>query len=416
MLVLSTLSGCDFGRGDTDDEQALDGGSCVETVTVLDSVVTQSDVGFAAEDVLAVAVGSHSSSMTWAGGLDEGPALVQFGPESGAGKLTVDVKYAGGQVRFIESKPAESGQLSGYYNCDSRLEVDVEVELASEGGAWAETFTAPLRATSRGIGRIVHDIEVDAFAGSFAVTKLEPAEAELGPVSFTIGISESGLFGNATTIVELSDGDVASAGFVDVASWPGGGSKCELEEAPVGLADKVAGFSADDALALIASVEAMSLTWQGGEATGLTLAITPGSVACANDVGDSRGTLRIPSELKIQTADGRWDGSFAVDVTAVPTSDGALAGASVEIRAAFAATVAADDFAAKFGLAGIDLSGFDEGGMTLRADFAPGDAGGTMTGAVTVLGVKKAMCSDEPGAPCAGNDYVELDMAALASE
>jgi hypothetical protein len=418
-VIVSTLSGCDDLPGDNKDPlgdgEAADNGGCVDTVTVLGSVDEVAALGFSAAQVLAVAEGSHASELVWGAGLGEGPVTVAFGPESGAGTLTVDVAYAGGEVRFVSSKPEESegeGLDDGAFlaSCSDRLEVDVEVSVKTGGGALDESFTAPLRATSRGISRISREIAVEELAGSFALTTVEPDDAEVGPLEFTIGISGSGLFGGISSTVQLTDGEVASAGFMDVASWPGGASPCEFEEAPVGLDDAVAQFSGADALALIAAAQDVQLSW-GGEPTAMTLAVTPGAVACAYDSGDWAGQLRIPAEIAVQTADGRWDGSFAVDVLATPAADGSLSSVIVQITAAYASTVAIDEFAAKFGIADVDLSGFDEGGLTFSSEYTPADGGPAVTGALTVLGVKLPMCSSEPGAGCEGNDYTELDMA-----
>jgi hypothetical protein len=422
-VIVSTLSGCDDLPGDKKDPlgdgEAADNGGCVDTITVLSSVDEVAALGFSAAQVLAVAEGSHASEMTWGEGLGEGPVKVMFGPESGAGALTVDVAYAGGEVRFVSSKPEESegeGLDDGafYANCNDRLEVDVEVSVKTDGGALDESFTAPLRATSRGISRISREIAVEALAGSFALTTVEPDNAEVGPLAFTIGISGSGLFGGIASTVQVSDGEVVSAGFMNVASWPGGASPCEFEEAPVGLGDAVAQFSGDDALALIAAAQGVELSW-GGEPTAMTLAVTPGAVACAYDSGDWAGQLRIPAEIAVQTADGRWDGSFAVDVLATPAADGSLASVTVQISGAYASTVSVDAFAATFGIADVELSGFDEAGLDFRSEFTPKEGGPAVTGASTVLGVKLHMCSNEPGAGCEGNQYTELDMASWSN-
>jgi hypothetical protein len=408
-LVLATsVPACDDLPHDPDGE-ALDGGSCVEKASVLAGIDAASALGFSAADLLVVAEGSHTSGMKWAAGLAEGPVTVSFGPESGAGELTVTIAHAGGEVRFIDSSYADNGGLDGgYAECDDRLEVDVDVTVTTAGGAFSESFTAPLRATSRGIGRILHEIAVDEFAGSFAVTELAPSNAELGPVELTIGVSESGLFGGATTIVEMSDGEVASAGFVDVARWPATGSACESYEVPLGLDAAVADFSAADALALVAAAGDLELAWQGSAPTAMTLELVPGAVACATDSGEWAGQLRIPAEATVATADGRWSGTFAVEVLATAAADRSLASAYVQIPAPYAATVPAADFLAAYGIADVDLTGYDEAALDFSGEFLPDAA---VSGSVTVLGVKLHMCSDEPGAGCEGNDYTELTTA-----
>lgn len=421
LVLASSLPACDFSREDPDDGLEASGNGCVDTVTVLGGVEAASALGFSAADVLAVAEGSHASTMTWGEGMLEGPVHVTFGPESGAGELTVGVAYNGGEVRFIDSKPEEGGEggeaaLGGYAECENRLEVDVDVTVTSAGGAFAEAFTAPLAATSRGIGRISHDVDIAAVMGSFALTAVDPAAAEVGPIGFTIGISESGLFGGASTTVSIEEGGAVGAGPMTIASWPAGGSACEFGEAPLGLDAAVALFSGADAVALIAAAPPLSLTWQGSPPTAMTLAVTPGEVVCATDSGSTAGSLRIPATAAIETADGRWSGSFAVEIYATPADDGTLAEVRVGVPAVYGATVPAAEFLATYGLADIDLAGFDEGGIDFSGNYVPADGGASATGQVTVIGMNMHMCSNEPGAPCEGNEYVELDMATWASE
>lgn len=422
LTLLALLPACDlFSRVDPDiDGDALEGGGCDEKVTVLAGVDAVSAIGFTAADVLSVAAGAHESPMVWGAGIADGPVQVAFGPEAGAGKLTVGVTYQGGEVRFIDSTP-KPGQYEGdglvASNCTDRLEVDVAVTLDSEGGAFAESFTAPLRATTRGIAKIAHELALADIQGSFAVTKLEPANAEVAPISLDIGISGAGLFGGASSFVEIVEGDTASAGALTIARWPAEDAPCaEYGEAPVGLGDVIGKFSANDALAMVATAPNLALTWQGAPATAMTLALAPGEVACTAVEGGELGGLRIPAQATVTTADGRWNGTFAVELTARPDQDGALAGVDLHVPAPYVDSVPAADFQATFGLADVDLTGYDEGSLDFSGSFVPAGDAATATGQLTVLGVKLHMCTNDPGAPCEGNTYDELEMATWKSE
>jgi hypothetical protein len=421
-LVLACLfaPACDpIPEPDLDEGNALDGDAgCKEEATVLAGLDAATALGFTAADVLASAGGTHMSPMTWSKGLNDAPAIVEFGPEAGAAQLTVAINYAGGEIRHIKSTPEgfENGNDGGFVaECHDRLEIDVEVDLDSSGGALAEHFVAPLRATTRGIATLRHSIEFDAVQGSLALTKVEPADAEVGPVDLDIGISPSGLFGSASALVEIAVAGGVGATFMDLARWPAAASACEtgFGEAPVALADEIAGFSAADALALVAAAGDLSLTWQGAQPTAMTLELAhDGAPVCAVYEGESIGALRFAVDAKVKTADDRWDGNFPVEVSARPAADGTLAAVSVYVPAAYANSVAAADFAAFFGLAGIDLTGYDEGALDFSGEFTPA---APASGKVDVLGVKHHMCSNEPGAPCEGNTYVTLDSAAWSS-
>lgn len=420
-LVLASLlaPGCSQPQTTPLDEGTnADGDSgCKEEATVLADLDAASALGFSAADVLAVAEGQHMSPMTWSKGLNDGPATVEFGPESGEGQLSVTIAYAGGEIRHIKSTPESSGEGDGgiYAECHDRLEIDVEVAVDSAGGALAESFVAPLRATTRGIAHIRHAIEFADIEGSLALTKVEPADAKVGPVDLDIGISPSGLFGTASALVEVEFAGGIGATFMNLASWPPGASTCELGfgEAPVGLDDKIAEFSAADALALAAKATDLSLTWQGGEPTALTLSLAhDGAAICAGYQGEgAAGNLRFTAQATVQTADGRWDGTFPVEVQARPAADGTLASVFVQVPAPYGNSIPAADFAATYGLADIDLTGYDEGALNFSGEFLPAGDAATASGAVDVLGVKLHMCSDEPGAPCEGNTYDSLDTA-----
>lgn len=415
-LAVTLIPACEWRRGDTLDE--FGGDECVEKATVLAGLDAATALGFTAADVLAAAEGPHMSPMTWSKGLAEGPEVVEFGPESGAGELTVAIHYAGGEVRLIESTPAGGGgnEADLAADCHGRLEIDVEVAVDTAGGALAEKFVAPLRATARGIASLRHSIEFADLQGSLALTKVDPPDAEVGPLDLDIGISPSGLFGSASAQVTVKSSDWVGVTFMNLATWPSGSSNCELGfgEAPVALGDAIAGFSAADALARVAAADSLALTWEGADPTALTLELThDGAPVCALYDSASPGALRFGATAAVATADGRWHGAFPVEVSARPAADGTLESVYVYIPAPYASTVPAAEFAASFGLDDIDLAGYDEAALDFGGEFFPD---GFVDGKLDVLGVINHMCSDQPGAPCEGNEYVTLATATWSSQ
>lgn len=425
VLVSLLAPACDLPKPEPAPLDNIDDGNeaggdqgCLEEVTVLAGIDAATALGFSAADVLAVAEGQHMSPMTWSNGLHDGPATVEFGPESGDAQLAVTIAYAGGEVRHIKSTPdtgGDGGNDGGYFaTCNDRIEIDVEVAVDSSGGAFAETFVAPLRATTRGIATLRHTIEVADVEGSFALTTVDPADAEVGPIDLDLGISPSGLFGGANTTVQVAFAGGVGATFMNIARWPSAASPCEdgFGEAPVALGDAIAGFSAADALALAAKAEGLSLTWQGAPATDLTIGLAhDGKPVCAAYEGDTIGALRFTAEAAVKTADGRWDGSFPVEVSARPAADGTLASVSFYRYAPYASSVPAADFVTTFGLQGVDLTGYDEGSLDFGGEFTPTGDAAVASGKLDVLGVKLHMCSDEPGTGCQGNEQVILESA-----
>ena len=390
-------------------EASADG--CVDEVTVLAGVDAANALGFTAAEVLDLAVGERVSPMAWGAGLADPLATVEFGPEAGAAELTVTVEYAGGEVRYVKSTPDYGEFDGGYAICNDRLEVDVAVTVRSSGGALDESFVGALRATTPRIATIERSIALADLAGSLALTKVEPAEVSVGDVSLRVGITEDGLFGGASSTVEVSgDGWVGATG-LSYAAWPSAGSPCWEGEAPLALESAAAGFNGADVLAAIAAVQPLSLTWGGGAATGLSLALShDGGPVCAIYQGEGVGTLRFGAEASVVTEDGRWMGAFAVDVTGEVGPEGELARAYFSRYAPYGSTVPAADFEATFGLQGVDLSGFDEGTI----DFSGSFEGGAASGRLEVLGVKLHSCPPDANG-CAGNDYVSIEAASWGS-
>lgn len=162
-LVALVAPACDL-MGEPTPEPGIDSldGGCEEEITILAGVDASSPLGFSAAEVLEVAVGEHASPMLWGAGLSDPMVTVEFGPEAGEGKLTVDVAYNGGEVRYVKST-AKGGEEfdGGYQECFDRLEVDVDVHVASSGGALDESFSAPLQAMIPRIATLSRRIAVD---------------------------------------------------------------------------------------------------------------------------------------------------------------------------------------------------------------------------------------------------------------
>lgn len=407
------LSACDLiGGGDTLDA----GGGCVEEVTVLAGVDAASVLGFTAADVLDLATGEHVSPMTWGAGVEDDLATVHFGPEAGAGKLTAIIDYAGGEVRYVKSTPEASEYDGGFAICNDRLEVDVEVKLISAGGAFDEGFVAALRATTPRIATLVHDAKIDDLDGSLALTEVSPASVSVGDVHIELGITEDGLFGGASSVIEVHEDDWVAATFMSYATWPGGDSPCYPEEAPIALESAAAGFSGADALALAASAGELQITWQGGASTTLELTLEhDGKAVCAVYQGEGIGSLRLGATATVLSGDGRWSGSFPVQITGEVGEGGSLGGVRVFREAPYAATVPAADFLTSFGLQGVDLAGYDAATIDFGGAFSPVEGGASASGKVEVLGVIEHSCPPDANG-CEGNTYESLETAEWASK
>lgn len=415
LTLLPLLASCSSATADGD-YKAEGGGECVETATVLTDLDALSDLGFAPAELLALAVGEHSSPMMWGTGLKDSLATVTFGPEMGEGTLTATVTHKGGEARYIASKAKESDELDGgFASCSDRVEIDVEVTLASAGGALKESFVAPLRGSTAKVATVSHAIEVAELGGTLELTKVEPESVSVGAMQIELGISEGGLFGGASSTVEVEFGDSIGATFMTYATWPGGDSPCESGEAALPLEGTIADFSGADALALIAAAGPLQIAWDGGEPVALTFMLAhDGDPVCGRYEdfdGQGLGALRFGAELTVESADGKWMGSFPIEVNAQPDEAGALGNVSLGIYAPYASSVASADFAEIYGLDHPALADYERGILDFSGSFTPTGDGATAEGSLKIVGVTSNPCSDVPGEGCVGDDYTDLESA-----
>jgi hypothetical protein len=134
-IVVPVLGGCaGVNAGGQTGEESGDG--CLFEGTAL-SWQEQSPLGFSAEQLLALAEGEHAESFVW-----REPAGFTYGPESGAGLLTLSASRAG-SARFARIDKARSQA-----RCEDHVRIPLTVGLATAGGALDEAFDATLVATS----------------------------------------------------------------------------------------------------------------------------------------------------------------------------------------------------------------------------------------------------------------------------
>lgn len=130
-------------------------------------------LGFSGGDVLAYAAGTHRAPLLWSAPLPP----VSFGPEQGFGAIELTLAYQGGAVRFVDTEPVTSGssaEPATTLGCDSdRLEIEVQVRVHTDGGAFAETFTAVLTARSPARAEVSHLLAIDTLSGNFFVSAPE---------------------------------------------------------------------------------------------------------------------------------------------------------------------------------------------------------------------------------------------------
>ena len=416
-LVLGAILTAGAACGSTGDGggNTLDGGpNCTEKATVLASASETSVLGLSGEDVVAVAAGDHDVPIVWNAGIEDAIATVKFGPESGEGQMSLSIAYEGGEVRFVESTFEDDHGYDdggGDFGCEDRLEVDVQVSLATAGGALNESFVAPLSASRADFATLGHTLKLDELMGTLSITELDPPDAIIVDPRFEATFHPFGLEGSLSSGIEVHIQDSVGFGPFSFFTFPGGPDPCEGEGVAAPPDGALQGFSADDVMAVLNGVEGTSITWTGGEPSDLALAFSAPEVACFTVDSYSYGLLGFDVVPTVQAADGSVDGQIPVHVSASPGQDGALAAIELSIYAYLANTLPVDAFVQTYGIDQFDLSPYDEAALEFSGVVVDPQAGSTITGSLAVHGVTLHNCSDEPGAPCEGNQYTELGRA-----
>jgi hypothetical protein len=165
VLVIAAV-GCD--KGDEEDEgDPLGGdGECIEGGTTVIGPTDDPGLGFTAQDVLTNIVGSYPDTLVWSAA--EGPAYYVM-PDTSVG-LTIDVGFGGGEVRYIERTPNPQGWCDGACAdyCESRIEIDGTLVLATADGVLDESWSTVFTATSADEASFYVTFDPDQTQGSLS--------------------------------------------------------------------------------------------------------------------------------------------------------------------------------------------------------------------------------------------------------
>ncbi len=232
--------------------------------------------------------------------------------------LTIRVSYTGGAASYLDGLGTEADPPGTEADgCADRVEVEVSVEVRTEGGALDERFESVLVMQHR-LGELWYRAPLRTLTGSLQVSAPPPAGNEqivLGPeLDFFMSVSELGTSGRLWIIVReftngedttnVSDDGTPARSF---ASWPATEIECPTLHvgAPIDASfDEMHPPSVAERIA----AQRVPLTWADGSETTLVVSPAPSADSgCASDYGDI----------------ARWD--FAAD-TLVTTADGILDG------------------------------------------------------------------------------------------
>jgi hypothetical protein len=223
VLLAAALSAC--GGGQTGGEveggtHTVEGpGHCNNVATPLASVDTVGPLGYAAADLLAFASGTHSARAAWLVHPMH-DVHIDTGPEVGQTDVELDIRYAGGVARHVDSTPRPTTTEGPVQTCSDWLEVDVEVTLRTSGGALDEAWRLPL-AGDLDSASVYRRFEPGELDGAFYANVVQPENGELKQFFIATGVGSDGkLSGQVSGVLEIAvEGGVTMA-WVDYALWP----------------------------------------------------------------------------------------------------------------------------------------------------------------------------------------------------
>jgi hypothetical protein len=205
-LSLFTAS-CDLPPGD-DGADMAESTTCETTAYALDSADAVSPlVGMSANDLLAALASPYAAAATYPDNeaIGQAPAA---GSETG---LVLTIEYAGGPIAEVDSVLVQ-GQDEMYVECHPFLAVEVIVGVATDDGAFAESWTGRLTGRAEDVGLApeleVGGLSLDGIEGSFQIGELESEYAlEAGDLELSADLAASGPSGEIVRYYTFTSGD-----------------------------------------------------------------------------------------------------------------------------------------------------------------------------------------------------------------
>jgi len=169
-----------------------------------------SPLGFAPEQVLALADGEHRAAFEW----QQAPG-VNYGPESGAGEVTVGVT-ATGAAQFARVQASKRGA-----QCDDHVLFPLRVTLSTAGGALDESFAARLRATNADEAALGEVLPAAQLHGAFAFSEETLGNGRFIRLEVNLRFGAAAFAGSVLGGIENGDAASGTTSFrpVPLACW-----------------------------------------------------------------------------------------------------------------------------------------------------------------------------------------------------
>lgn len=370
------------------------GSACEATAEPIDEA--DESLGFSASEVFAFALGESESELRWY----PPPSAVSFGPELGVVALDVGISLRGNlrKVHFTPKAVGGAGPAIAIVCPPTRLEADVELELATASGALAERIPAVLTSSHPELAEIRASLELADVAGSFDVTTSPGVSA--GKLEIQALLSPYGQAGQLSSGLTSDHGMASSHSRVVYGRWPAD-EGCTRENLIIPVPT-----SAPPAEALRSAVERLGevdqapLDWLESEPATVTLSVETGSVACLGPNSMVSGLVfELPLSVHVETSDGRVNTTLPATLS---SEAGSVASKVTATRRCEGATQAEQEL--DCGISGFALGDASSLGVWMNATVTD-----QVSGTLSIVGVRPIACEPTPSSACPGRGAEALE-------
>ncbi len=361
------------------------------TPTVLASIDETSPAGFSAATVLQYAEGTFNEPLHFFRQPNDWFSSTPLSIEPGGDEtLEVEIRYAGGELRYFAPAPETSSI------CRGRLEIDVQVTLRTPSGALDERIDGALMASSASAAQLwlrfhtsavqlaeqpVHlelpVVAVHRLSGDLSVTGMDDdGRQQLAFIELWLTLSELGASGDLDGWIYGQDRGGLSllSGLATI------GETCArgYRGYPLGAEDPAApGEMAPSAREVLSVLEQMQVDAVRDDGTRLPLSLDleyTADSACSRPGDDTPLTFEALLSIAADVGDARIDGRWPLELRARTASNGALA--SVHATFVQPGEVSLDSselesLADDWGVTGLELDGYDAVSMTFDLSVQP---------------------------------------------
>lgn len=404
-------------------------GGCEDGDVTEISADTQTTLGFAPSDVVALVEGSHTATLAW-GTASDGSQLTVI-PGASEGLIEIDVTVDPSSIRLVDLVPAETegsgaeerngtemAAVGGATSdCAAEIRFDAEVRVSTSNRALDDTFSITFSAASPYEARGSAEVRPGEQSGSFDVT-LDDPNAELLPTTLSITFTPGGMSGTLGGTYQTTDAasSTASAAFITYGSFP-------IDGCPTGAYVGADSEFASEMVAMLDRATIFDLTWSGAEPTTLSLVHQVETICFESGYANEDASVVMRLETTAASADARIAGTWQLEARVTLGSDGAAETISIVRQAYLVDTFAATEFEGETGIRGVAIPDGTSGTFDIRildelADAEPA------AGSLAVYAVSQAECTErEPevaptegegsSGACAGQTQQELETAEL---